>query len=95
MKETCRVYKIKRLRFNYIDVTFDILIIIIFIIPVLFIILSNILLQIKIFTSSAILLGGYFLTKQEFRGLKIYLYLFYSLKFFLRDKIYVFEKRFL
>lgn len=93
MRETSRVYKIKRLKFNYIDVTLDILIILISIIPVLFIVLSNILLQIKIFTSSAILLGSYFLTKQEFRGLKIYLYLFYSVKFFLRDKIYIFEKR--
>ena len=87
-----KVYKLKRLKFNYISITKDILVAVLSLIPISFIILSSLVFQIKIFISASIIIFLYMMIKQSFKGLFLYEYVLYFVLFSIRKKKYFFEE---
>ncbi len=90
-----KVYKIKRLKFNYINITKDILIVMLSLIPISFIIFANLILQVKIFISASFIIFFYMIIKQSFRGLFLYEYIYYFLIFSFRKKTYFLEESYI
>jgi hypothetical protein len=87
-----KVYKLKRLKFNYISVTKDILIVVLSLIPISFVILSSLIFQIKIFISASFVIFFYMMIKQSFKGLYLYEYVLYFILFSIRRRKYFFEE---
>ncbi len=91
-KDSCKVYKIKNLHSGYINITNNVLIFLFSIIPILFIIFSPIIIQLKIFLSSFIVMTFYVLFKQEYKGNVLYLYIYFFILFMKKKKKYYFEE---
>ncbi|MCL4392615.1 hypothetical protein M1145_00530 [Patescibacteria group bacterium] len=88
--DSTKVYKLRSLNFNMFYITEDIVIIVLSAIPISFILLSSIQINIKIFISSSIAVFFYFLIKQKYKGDKIYKILYFMILYFLRQKKYIY-----